>query len=141
MFLGHNIGLDHEVFDFGDCITFHALKKGAKIYFLDSNLVGGQDSNGLKANDHPANLHLDAGSHLVHFGGAGSGCVCYHDPAGKHVDYGKWAVMRYKLFSEVMGGKEVSADAGETKYDGNGRWVGGNYDKHILNLIMTCLSS
>lgn len=135
MFLGHNIGLDHDVFDFADCIVFHALKGGAKIYFLPAGLFGGQNQEGSKATYNPSNLHIDAGDYLIHFGGAGSGCVFYNNPDGKNESYGKWAVIRYKLFCELFFEKVVSADAGETQFDKAGRWVSGNYDKQIYDQI------
>lgn len=135
MFLGHNTGLDHDVMDFADCIVFHALKGGAKIYFLPSGALGGQNQEGSKATYNPSNLHIDAGDYLVHFGGAGSGCVFYNNPDGKNESYGKWAVIRYKLFCMLFYGKVISADAGETKFDEAGRWVSGNYDKHIYDQI------
>lgn len=135
MFLGHNIDLDHDVFDFADCVVFHALKGGAKIYFLPPELFGGQTPLGSKRTPNPANLHIDAGDYLVHFGGAGSGCVCFHNPAGKNESYGKWAVTRYKLFCQLFYDKDIPVDAGETEFDSKGRWVSGNYNQEILILI------
>ena len=139
MYTGHNIGLEHEVFDFADAITFHAIKNGAKIMFLPSTGWGGQDENGSKVNGFQANLHLDAGAHLVHFGGAGSGCVFYNNPNGKNESYGRWAVIRYKLFCEIFLDKEVSADAGETKFGDDGRWISGNYDESIVKSIRAAI--
>lgn len=133
MFLGHNIGLDHEVFDFGDAIVFHALNRGANIYFLDNTMFGGQDEHGKKMTAYKANLHVDAGRYLVHFGGAGSGCVCYHEPAGKNESYGRWAVVRYALFCRIFFNKVIPVDAGETKFDDDGRWVSGNFNGEIMN--------
>jgi hypothetical protein len=139
MFLGHNIGLDHEVFDFGDAVVFHALKHGAKIYFLSNIMFGGQDEYGSKASPYKANMHIDAGRYLVHFGGAGSGSVCYHEPAGKNESYGKWAVVRYGLFCKIFFNKDVPVDAGDTTYNEKGRWTGGNYDDNILEQILLAL--
>ncbi len=135
MFSGANLGLDHDVFDFGDSITFHAINNGARIAYISSDAIGGQNKKGSKQSAFRSNLHLDAGSHLVHFGGAGSGCVAYKEPKGKNESYARWAVVRYSLFAKLLLNKDIHVDGGETKYDSNGRWVSGNYDKKILNTI------
>lgn len=140
MYMGHPIGLDHEVFDFGDAVTFHALKNGAKIFFLSSEQFGGQDESGSKVNSFQANLHIDMGSHLAHFGGAGSGCVCYKHPEGKNESYGRWAVIRYALFCNIFFDQIIPLGEGETKFDEKGRWVSGNFDEEILGQIKFSLA-
>jgi len=139
MYSGHPIGLHHEVFDFADCITFHALKMGAQIMYINSNLIGGQNDDGSKANFYATNLHMDCGAALIHFGGAGSGCAYYKSSAGKNEDYGKWAVIRYALFCYIFLRKEIIYGAPVTKFDAAGRWVSGCYNDEIIETILNDL--
>lgn len=141
MFIGHNHGLDHEVFDFADCVVFNALKNGAKIAYINPEIFGGQDEFGKKNTTIRANLHIDAGGSLIHFGGAGSGCACFHQPVGKNESYGKWAVMRYSLFCKIFLDKDIPAEDGKTTFDKNGRWVSGNYNEQILNDIRDAITT
>lgn len=138
MFEGHNIGLDHDVMDFADAVTFHALEKATThIRFLRPDMVGGQNDKGSKWNGYQCNLYMDAGSHLIHFGGAGSGCAYYKNPQNKNLDYGKWAVIRYALFAKLFFGIDIPVDDGSTQIDFNGRWVSGNYNKAIFDELQT----
>jgi len=143
MFSGHNIGLDHEVFDFGDCITFHALKKGAKVSYLSPIFFGGQDEKGHKPTTslNESNLHIDSGTHLMHFGGAGSGCAYYNHPEGKNRSYGDWAAIRYVLFCDVFFNKQMLVEFKPTEINESGRWVSGIYNEEILSKIKNDLNS
>lgn len=146
MFHGKNIDLPWAVFDFADAITFHAIRNGAKVYFLDPVDFGGQYPNGKKSNpfvpnyEPDANLHLDAGLKLVHFGGAGSGCVAYKDPFGKNEHYARWAVIRYALYCRLVLDKKILIADGPANYDKDGRWVSGLPDKNIIHLISLALN-
>lgn len=132
---GADIGLGHMIFDFFDPITFHALRSGAKIKFIDSNLIGGQNEQGSKVNNYLSNLHLDMGSHLLHFGGAGSGCVYASDKKNQNKSYGDWAEIRYHLFCDLFY-DEVFNDLHDTKpVYSNGRWVSGSYDNVLVQQI------
>jgi len=128
--------LGFSVMDFFDPVTFVCLKNGAKIKFIDSNLIGGQDKNGSKINMYDSNLHLDMGYHLAHFGGVGSGYVYNENPEGKNVSYGSWAIGRLSLFNLLFKcGINVNYPCGETKLDPAGRWVSGEADAYITSQI------
>lgn len=129
--------LGHPVFDFFDPVTFVCLKEGAKIKFVDSNIIGGQNEYGSKINYYAANLHIDMGSCVAHFGGVGSGYSFYKDPGQQNVSYGNWALGRYSLFSKLFYNEDIVVPEA-TRYVG-ARWVSGDYDSNIINTIKTDL--
>jgi len=126
--------LNHNCLDFFDPVTFVALKNGAKIKYLDSNLIGGQDENGSKVSNYKSNMHLDLGSHLAHFGGVGSGYSYYLSKENKHSGYGEWALGRYSIYSKLFYNEDLNFNT-PTKYDSIGRWIDGNYDENIYETI------
>ncbi len=132
--------LGHEVFDFGDPICFMMLNHGAKIKFIESDLIGGQNEAGKKDNKFTLNLHMDCGSHLIHFGGAGSGYVYSKDNTGKNKSYGEWALIRWQLFNAVFFGR-LHTSGGNTVYGPDGRWVSGGWNDAIFNEVIKNLST
>jgi hypothetical protein len=131
---GHPGPLNHPILDFFDPITFLAMSDGAVIKFIDSNLIGGQNSEGSKVNDYKSNLHLDMGSHLCHLGGCGSGYAVAHGISKPEKSYAEWSMGRWGLFSKLFYDRDI-AFSQPTVYDNDGRWVSGGYDDHVLNLI------
>ena len=134
MWEGHPIGIDHMILDFADPIYYHCLKNGAKTKFLESDLIGGQNSEGSKVNKYKSNLHLDMGSHLAHFGGCGSGYSVAHGISSPEKSYAEWSMGRWTLFSKLFYNKDI-AFPHPAIYGPDNRWVSGGYDDHILNLI------
>lgn len=125
--------LPYMVLDFFDPLTFVALQNGAKINFIDYNIIGGQNELGLKTNNYPLNMHMDNGSNLVHFGGVGSGLSYYKQLSNPEISYSKWALGRWSLFAKVFYNEDILCNI-ETKII-DGRWCDGNYNQEILNLV------
>lgn len=136
---GTDVRVGHMIFDFFDGITFHALRQGAFIKFVDKNLIGGQDKNGSKDNAFPSNKHLDMGFWLCHFGGAGSGCAYHKDKANQNKSYGEWALIRYALFVSAFSDGIITDYKDKPVYDKAGRWVNGWFDDDILAQIKSDL--
>lgn len=136
---GNPIGLDHMVFDFGDPVIFHALKKGAQIKFIDSELIGGQNVQGSKVNSFTSNLHLDMGEYLAHFGGCGTGYAVAHNLSHPPGAYAEWAVHRWNLFQKIFYNKEI-AFSNSTKFDEAGRWISGSHNDMIIAQIKNDLN-
>lgn len=139
MCVGNPIGLDDMVLDFFDPISFHIIKAGGDVKFLDYEFVGGQNDQGSKISAIPANLHLDAGEYLLHFGGTGSGYAYYRNKNEQHVAYGDWALIRWSLFSMLFYNEPVPVDAPESVFDENGRWISGNYNEKIMTDIKNAI--
>lgn len=140
---GTPIGIDHIVFDFFCPIVFHARRQGASVAFVNPDLIGGQDANGIKISKYKSNMHLDCGEFLMHFGGAGSGCAYSKDKAFQNKAYGEWALIRWELFQYVFF-KEINTYEKEEPppvYDKSGRWVSGYFDQNILKKIRDDLRS
>lgn len=123
--------LGWTVLDFFDGVTHGAMANGATIKFLDSNLIGGQNELGKKNNNYISNLHFDCGSHLIHFGGVGSGYAYAKGKKGHESPYYTWALGRYSLFKKVFENSSIDFNS-PTVYGSDGRWINGNYDDKIL---------
>ncbi len=119
-------------FDFFDGVTHAALDNGAKIKFLDFDLVGGQNEQGKKNNKYKTNMHMDCGEHLIHFGGVGSGYAYFNKRSQPGQSYGEWAAGRWALFSKVFYNTDIDYHQ-PCIYKSDGRWVNGGYDDQILN--------
>jgi FkbM family methyltransferase len=119
------------VLDFFDGVTHGAINNGAKIKFLDQNSIGGQDEFGKKSSKFTSNLHFDCGSHLIHFGGVGSGYAFSKGKKGIESPYYNWAMGRYSLFKRFFEKESIGFNE-PTVYGSDGRWVFGNYDDNIL---------
>jgi len=108
MIVGFFNPLGHEILDYFDPVSFDILKNNGKIYFLDTNLVGGLSAEGNRKNIHEElNSDFDFGTNLVHFGGIGSGMKFYkfgNDSVPE--SYSKWAINRYGIYSKVILGSE-----------------------------------
>lgn len=122
-------------FDFFDGVTHAALSTGAKIKFLDFDLVGGQNEHGKKNNKYPTNMHMDCGEHLIHFGGVGSGYAYYNKLSSPVASYGEWATGRWALFAKVFGLDDFVTVGSPAIYKSDGRWVYGNYDDNIYTQL------
>jgi hypothetical protein len=127
--------LGYPVLDFGDGVTHSMLNNGAKIKYLDSNLIGGQDENGKKFNDYKSNLHLDCGKHLIHFGGCGSGCAVFNGKSSPVKSYADWAVIHYAFFCKLFFNKDILSDGQPPVFDIDGRWISGSWNEDILQQI------
>lgn len=125
-----------ETLDFFDGVTHAALAAGAKIKFLDFNLIGGQNEHGKKTNNYTANLHLDCGDHLIHFGGVGSGYAFATERSNPVASYAHWALGRWALFAKLFYNQDFSSPfMKSTVYKSDGRWVDGTYDESIFNQL------
>lgn len=143
MWEGHPIGIDHMILDYGDSIYYHCLKNGAKTKFLDSDLIGGQNSEGSKINKYKSNLHLDMGEHLSHWGGVGSGYAVEHGLSSPESGYADWARTRWLLFAQLFYNQDFQLSPFDkpAKFDIDGRWVSGRHTEDILNLIKEDLNN
>lgn len=125
--------LGYPVLDFFDGLTHAMLANGAKIKYLQQNEVGGQNSEGKKTSSFISNLHMDCGSHLIHFGGVSSG-YAFHNKKSSTA-YGTWALGRYSLFAKHFYNEDIGHKE-ETKYTPDGRWCDGNYDNNIFEQFL-----
>lgn len=128
--------LGYPTLDFADPVAHVMLANGAKLKYLDWNEFGSQDINGKKNNNYKSNMHMDTGSHLIHWGGVGSGYTAHHKLADIPQQYGEWAIGRYALFQKVFYSEEIDYHA-PTQYCGGGRWCFGTYDENILNTVLS----
>lgn len=131
--------LGFPVLDFADPICFAMLNNGAKIKFIDSNLIGGQDENGSKVNNYKNNMHFDVGSHLVHFGGVGSGYAYYNKLSNPEASYAQWSLGRWSLFNNFFYHKDIQYTA-PCIINEQGRWVNGNYNDEIYAYTINAIS-
>jgi hypothetical protein len=122
------------VLDFADPVIHSMMENGAKVKFLDWNEYGSQNGDGKKTNDYELNLHMDCGSKLTHMGGVASGYSYYNKFSSPEKSYGEWALGRYSLFAKVFYNEDIGYDS-PTVYGADGRWINGNYDEHILELV------
>ena len=122
--------LGYPVLDFFDGITHAALQNGAKIFYPYVDVIGGQNTLGNKKSKYLTNMHMDCGSHLIHFGGVSSGCAFHHGKS--NTGYGDWALGRYSFFAKAFYNEDIGYDK-PTVYTPDGRWSNGNYDQAIMN--------
>lgn len=128
--------------DFFDPVYFYCRSKGASVYYGSYLDIGGQSSTeeikGTKIGPYHSNLHFDCGSHLIHFGGVGSGYMATIDDSGMNKSYSDWARERWRLFCDLFYPGRMSAAMPEftkTVYDESGRWVSGSYDEEIFDQL------
>ena len=85
-------------------------------------------------------MHFDCGSHLIHFGGVGSGYSYYKKLSSPVQSYGDWAVGRWSLFAKVFYNENININGipyhEPTKYTDDGRWCFGAYDADIMNGVL-----
>lgn len=122
------------VLDAFDGITHATMQNGGKLKFLDQNEFGSQNEQGKKTNKYRSNMHMDVGSHIIHFGGVGSGYAYYSGKTQPEIGYGKWACGRYALFCKLFYYEDIPWTE-PTVYGPDGRWINGSYDSEILNYI------
>ncbi len=123
------------VLDAFDGITHAVMNNGGTVFFLDQNEFGSQDIHGKKTNNYELNMHMDVGSHVIHFGGTGSGYSYYNNRSKPQEGYAKWAVGRWALFAKVFYDETVECNE-PTVYGSDGRWINGSYDDKILQLTL-----
>lgn len=128
------------ILDFFDAAFFYMRSKGASVFYEDVEIIGGQNTKGLKINSFKSNLHLDMGSHLAHFGGVGSGYMALKDDSKMVKSYSDWAKHRWDFFNHIFYEIYKHRDASAV-YDSLGRWVDGPYDDFILNEVLEDLRS
>lgn len=133
--------LGYPVLDFADPVIHSMINSGAKVYYLNNNIVGGQNSEGKKFNVYRSNMHLDIGSHLAHFGGVGSGCSVYAGKSSPEKSYADWALIRYAMFCKIFFNTDVLHIEQNPIFDAGGRWVGGGYNDNLIELIKSDLSN
>ncbi len=126
--------LNWPLLDFFDGVSHAIMNSGGKVLHLDWNMVGSQNTEGKKNNDYVSNLHFDCGSHLVHFGGVGSGYAYSKGRSNPEMSYAKWALGRWSLFSKYFYGVAIE-NVSETVYGSDGRWVNGDYDENIMKAL------
>jgi len=118
------------VLDAFDGVTHATMQNGGTIHYLDQNQFGSQCVNGKKHNNYPSNMHMDVGSHTIHWGGVGSGYAHYHGHSKPEAGYANWACGRWKLFAQVFYQKTVEYNE-PTQYTPDGRWKCGQHDEKI----------
>lgn len=157
--------LGFPVFDFFDPVFFYIRAytlstriglthefnhKKPTVYYEDPDKIGGQNAQGNKNNSYISNLHLDMGSHLCHFGGAGSGYAACVDDSKMNKSYSDWAKFRWFLFEDLFYPKALRLGVSKIMYDyfpeetiikEDGRWVSGNYNEEIFNQIKEDLNN
>lgn len=119
------------VLDFFDGVIHGAMNNGAHVMMVDWNIIGSQDINGLKNNNYQTNMHMDCGSHIIHFGGVGSGYAYFNGKSKPEDSYAKWAVGRWSMFSKLFYDTDISYNE-PTVYGADGRWINGGYDENIM---------
>lgn len=99
---GHVSPTNHIILDFFDPVTYDALSNGAKIKFLDYNIVGGFDLNGSRDNKYTLfNLDFDFGDNVVHFAGVGSGYSNFVKNKNGST-YESWSLKRYYFYNYLF---------------------------------------
>ena len=105
------------VIDFFDPLAFDILQNKGRVVHVDYRLVGGFSEDSLKHNLHPFEREdLDWGSHVVHFGGGGTGERVYRGE-GRSVSpsYASWACERYKMISNLFSLENVLFELDSSK--------------------------
>lgn len=122
------------VLDAFDGVTHAVMQNGGYVHMLDQNQFGSQNTEGKKTNNYQSNMHMDCGSHLIHFGGVGSGHAFYHGHSKPPEGYANWAVGRYALFCKLFYNEDIPCPT-PTQYGPDGRWINGTYDENILETL------
>ncbi len=117
-----------------DGVTHGAMLNGAKVMFLDQNEFGSQDIHGKKVNNYHLNMHMDCGSHLIHFGGTGSGYAYFTKKSSPEKGYAEWALGKYSMFAKLFYKEDIGYSA-PIVYGPDGRWINGNYDYVIMEQV------
>jgi hypothetical protein len=140
MFQGAIHPLGWLILDFGDPVVHAAMHNGAKVKFLKQNEIGSQNEFGKKNSWYKSNMNLDVGSHLVHFGGVGSGYSFFNGRSAPVDTYAQWSLGRWKLFAKLFYNEDVSYSE-PTVYGSDGRWIFGSHDDEILTELEKDLKS
>ncbi len=126
--------------DFFDGLTHATMQNGGTVKFLDQNEFGSQDSYGKKENNYKSNMHMDCGSHLIHFGGVGSGYAYATGKSNPQEGYAKWALSKWAMFAKLFY-NETTDYSEPTVYGEDGRWINGGYDETIMKQLLIDLKS
>lgn len=127
--------------DFFDPVVHYLqIECNATIKYLDYNLVGGQNEDGIKVSRHPINMHMDCGEHLVHFGGVGSGCAVSNGFSNPEWSYRIWSLGRYALFCKLFYNEDVTYQLPPCEINLERRWVSGTYNEEILQQLKNDLN-
>lgn len=109
MIVGYHNPLGHPILDYFDPVSFDILKNGGKVFFLNTDDVGGLTEEGNRKNNfEELNSDMDFGNNLIHFAGVGSGMKFYFKGADNAVmSYVDWAKKRFALYYKLLYGEEI----------------------------------
>jgi len=109
MIVGYHNPLGHPILDYFDPVSFDILKNGGKVFFLNTDDVGGLTEEGNRKNKfQDLNGDMDFGDNLMHFAGIGSGMKFYNKGAGNAAwSYVDWAVKRYGVYHKLFYSKDL----------------------------------
>ncbi len=132
--------LNFPILDFFDPVSHSLINAGGNVKFLDQDQVGGQNAEGSKLSKYKSNLHFDFGSHLIHFGGVGSGYAHEGGLNGGEASYTDWALYRFLFYRSLFRYEtEITKNNNSgkpTQYTPDGRWCGGRHDESIKLQLM-----
>jgi hypothetical protein len=118
MIVGNYNPLNHPILDYFDPVSFDILKNSGKMYFLDTDLVGGLTKEGNRFNKYKEpNEDMDFGENLIHFAGVGSGMSFYHNKNYAYQGYQDWSIKRFILYYRLFYNEELSTNYDVTKYE------------------------
>lgn len=126
-----------RILDFFDPVTHSIIRNSGRVKFLDTEKYGGINLEGLKFNSFPTNLNFDCGSHIVHFGGVGTGKAVADGLSHPNKEYSRWSYYRWNFFAHLFFGEDILTDAPtvySNKDDHEGkRWCNGQADSLIID--------
>jgi hypothetical protein len=99
-------------------VSFDILKNCGKIFFLDSDLVGGLTMEGNRLNKYiEPNKDMDFGENLIHFAGVGSGMSFYNNKNNAYQGYQDWSIKRFVLYYKLFYNEELNSNYDIVKYE------------------------
>lgn len=134
MWQGAHHPLGYTILDFADPVVHCMIELGKNVKYVHPTLFGGQDETGHKPSYYATNLHMDCGSHLIHFGGVGSGYSVYQGLSKPNESYANWALGRWSLFAKLFYNEDTGFNV-PCKIE-RGRWVWGNYNRQIIEELL-----
>jgi len=105
---GYPVQFSHGVIDFFDPVSFHIIYNGGKIYNIDSDVIGGINTQGTRINKYSdINDTFDVGDKIIHFASVGSGLnftnlILNKTPIYVPKTYVEFAIKRYDLYSKIF---------------------------------------
>lgn len=118
MVVGNYNPLNHPILDYFDPVSFDILKNYGKIFFLDSDLVGGLTMEGNRLNKYiEPNKDMDFGENLIHFAGVGSGMSFYNNKNHAYQGYQDWSIKRFVLYYKLFYNEELNSNYDVVKYE------------------------